>query len=75
MLFFLAQPLPIVPEVEKTFYERGSGKEERTRICLSGFIEKNSRLRVEEIALAFLRICITIISDAFHVYFALLLNF
>jgi len=26
MLFFLAQPLHIVPEVEKTFYERGGGK-------------------------------------------------
>ena len=26
MLFFLAQPLPIVPEVEKIFYERERGK-------------------------------------------------
>ena len=26
MLFFLAQPLPIVPEVEKTFYGWGRGK-------------------------------------------------
>ena len=59
MLFFLAQPLPIMS---------GEGeKEERTRICRSAFIGKNSRLRVEEIALAFLRICMSVISDAFHV--------
>ena len=58
----------------QTFHERAKGKEERTRICRSAFVEKNSWLRVEEISLAFLRIRMSIISDAFHVYFALLLN-
>ena len=74
MLFFLAQPLPIVPEVDKPFMSAGRGKEERTRICRSAFVEKNSRLRVEEIALGFLRVYMSIISDAFHVCFTLLLN-
>ena len=66
MLFFLAQPLPIMS---------GEGeKEERTRICRSAFVQKNSPLRVEEIALGFLRVYMSIISDAFHVCFTLLLN-
>ena len=81
MLFFLAQPLPIVPEVENLLWagtgagsRRGRGKEERTRICRSAFVEKNARLRVEEIALGFLRVYMSMISDAFHVCFTLLLN-
>ena len=53
---------------------RGRGKEERTRICRSAFVQKNSPLRVEEIALGFLRVYMSIISDAFHVCFTLLLN-
>lgn len=72
VLFFLAQPLPIVPEVDKPFMS-GEG-ERRTRICRSAFVEENSRLRVEEIALEFLRVYMSIISDAFHVCFTLLLN-
>ena len=74
MLFFLAQPLPIVPEVDKPFMSGEGERRKQSRICRSAFVEKNSRLRVEEIALAFLRIRMSIISDAFHVYFALLLN-
>ena len=52
----------------QTFYEWGRKKEEQSRICRSAIVEKNSRLTVEEIALAFLRICMSIISDAFHVH-------
>ena len=44
----------------QTFYERGKEKVERTR--------------VEEIALAFLRIRMSFISGTCHVYFALVLN-
>ena len=71
LLFFLAQPLPIVPEVDKPFM---SGEGERRNGPESAFVEKNFRLRVEEIALGFLRVYMSIISDAFHVYFTLLLN-
>ena len=60
---------------EQTFYERGRGKEEPTRICRSAFVEENSRLRVEEIALEFLRVYMSIISGAFHVCFTLTLEF
>ena len=52
----------------QTFCEWGREKEEQSRICRSAILEKNSRLTVEEIALAFLRICMSIISDAFHVH-------
>ena len=67
MLFFLAQPLPIVHEVNKPFMS-GEG-ERRTRICRSAFVEENSRLRVEEIALEFLRVYMSIISWCFPCLF------
>lgn len=73
MLFLLAQPLPIVPEVDKPFMS-GEGERRQSRICRSTIRRKKFPTQGRGYSIGIPKNLLSIISDAFHVYFALLLN-